>query len=66
MGHLAEKKRMSNLRGSKLWRLQGAKVTRGQPLTIGAPKGGRVDHNWTTPSKEDRICYLMWVTPPRG
>jgi len=26
----------------------------------------RVDHNRTTPSKEDRICYLNWVTLTRG
>ena len=35
--------------------------------TIGTPKGDRVDHNLTTPSmKEDRICYLNWVTHTQG
>jgi len=35
--------------------------------TIGTPKGDRVNHNRTTPSmKEDRICYLSWVTRTRG
>jgi len=35
--------------------------------TIGTnPKDERVDHNWTTSSKEDRICYFMWMTGTRG
>jgi len=33
-----------------------------QRVIIGTLKGDRVDHNQTTPSKEDRIWYLMWVT----
>jgi len=27
--------------------------------TIGTLKGDRVDHNWTTPSKADRMCYQI-------
>jgi len=34
--------------------------------TIGTPKGDRVDHNRTTPSMEDKICYLNWVTHTWG
>jgi len=32
--------------------------------TIGSPKGDIVDHNWTTPSEEDRICWVVKLPTP--